>query len=382
MHQVHIAIVVNSLPPYRIHQHLKIAGMSDVHLSTIRLEETTCDRWEPFVPDEINPVDMRHKAVNGLNGLMTGLKSVQWMKNNQIDFVIVNGYAKTAYRTIQIACFLIGIPCCLWADSNIHGDTNVAFKSVLKSWALKCYLKTTRFCLPCGRSGTDYFRKYGVPPHKLHIFPPEPDCESIITLSDSEITLTLNRFSMAPNRRRVVFSGRLIELKHPEILLRSFCEIAPKYNDWDLVFVGDGPLKEMLMQQIPVEVRSRIFFTGFLDQQDHISAIYRASDILLLPSDYEPWALVIHEAVAAGMAVIASDVVGAAIDLVEEGRNGFRCPVGDVKAFVKALEKCISSIEEFKAASVEINKSWMAEKSTVLSLKRLIAKIRFKIDEN
>ena len=382
MHKIHVAIVVNSLPPYRIHQHLKIAGMSDVRLSTIRLEETTRDRWDPVVPDDINSVDMTNKAVNGILGVLTGLQLVRWIRKHQVDVVIVNGYALEAYRTLQVACFLIGIPCCLWGDSNIHGDLNTGLKSVIKSRVLKWYLKTAKLCLPCGSAGTDYFRKYEVPSDKLHVFSLEPDCESIISLSGKDIKLTLSRFTMRLKRRRIVFSGRFIEKKHPEIALKCFCEIAHKYSDWDFVLVGDGPLKKELMHQVPADLRGRVFFTGFLTEQKQVSAIYRASDVLLHPADYEPWALVIHEAVAAGMAIVASEVVGAAIDLVEDGRNGFRCPVGNISSFVEALEKCIFNIEEFKAASIKINYDWLKANGTVPSLRRLIAKLGLYTDEN
>jgi glycosyltransferase involved in cell wall biosynthesis len=56
-----------------------------------------------------------------------------------------------------------------------------------------------------------------------------------------------------------------------------------------------------------------------------------------LPSGYEAWALVINEAVAAGVAVVASDVVGAAYELVRDGVNGRIFRSGDLESLTQAL---------------------------------------------
>ena len=66
--------------------------------------------------------------------------------------------------------------------------------------------------------------------------------------------------------------------------------------------VGDGVLRADLERLVAdLAISDRVKFLGFMDDQKTISAIYRASDVLVLPSDYEPWALVINEAAAAGI---------------------------------------------------------------------------------
>ena len=64
---------------------------------------------------------------------------------------------------------------------------------------------------------------------------------------------------------------------------------------------------------------------------------YAVADVLVLPSEREPWGLVINEAMNAGTAVIVSDQVGAAADLVEDGVNGYVVPVGDVEMLASRL---------------------------------------------
>ena len=56
--------------------------------------------------------------------------------------------------------------------------------------------------------------------------------------------------------------------------------------------------------------------------------MYRSCDVLVIPSDYEPWALVVNEAAAAGLAIVASNVVGAAAELVARWRQWLLLPGG------------------------------------------------------
>jgi glycosyltransferase involved in cell wall biosynthesis len=81
---------------------------------------------------------------------------------------------------------------------------------------------------------------------------------------------------------------------------------------------------------------------------------------LVLPSDYEPWALVIIEAAAAGLAILRSDVVGAAAELVRDGRNGRVFPPGDLDALVSAMRDVThpDRIDAMKAASAEVLLEW------------------------
>ena len=59
----------------------------------------------------------------------------------------------------------------------------------------------------------------------------------------------------------------------------------------------------------------------------------------MLPSRSEPWGMVLNEAATAGLPLVATDGVGAAHELIEDGVNGFRVPVGDERALAEALRR-------------------------------------------
>jgi glycosyltransferase involved in cell wall biosynthesis len=103
------------------------------------------------------------------------------------------------------------------------------------------------------------------------------------------------------------------------------------------VIVGGGPLEASLHQRVPARLRDRIIWTGFLGDAREIAAIYRTCDVQVHPADWEPWGLVLNEATAAGLAIVASDVTGAAGDLVQDGINGWVFPHGDLPRLTDCL---------------------------------------------
>src|SRR5207244_3025893 len=80
-----------------------------------------------------------------------------------------------------------------------------------------------------------------------------------------------------------------------------------------LLYVGDGPLRGTIEARAAGMANVKV--TGFRNQTE-LPRAYAAADVLVLPSEFEPWGLVVNEALNFGLAVIASDRVGAAPDLV------------------------------------------------------------------
>jgi glycosyltransferase involved in cell wall biosynthesis len=155
-----------------------------------------------------------------------------------------------------------------------------------------------------------------------------------------------------------------------DLLVDAFIAIARDRPDWDLVIVGDGPFKAELVSRIPKDLSDRVIFAGFLDDQATVSAIYRNCDVLVLPSDFEPWALVINEAVCAGLAVVSSNVVGAAAELVRENVNGRLFAPGDLQALTRILSEITGHgvSDPLKAGSAEVLSDWRKRGDPVAGL--------------
>src|SRR5690606_13612865 len=78
---------------------------------------------------------------------------------------------------------------------------------------------------------------------------------------------------------------------------------------------------------------------------EELPAIYARADVLCAPSRHDGWGLVVPEGLAAGLPVIATDRTGAAIDLVDEGRNGWLVRAGSESALVNAVRR-VAKLDE------------------------------------
>src|SRR5262249_48224428 len=70
------------------------------------------------------------------------------------------------------------------------------------------------------------------------------------------------------------------------LVIAAFAAIAARRPEWDLLIIGDGPLRGSLEGSLPADLQRRVTWTGFLDHQATVSALYRSCAVLLLPSDF------------------------------------------------------------------------------------------------
>ena len=128
-----------------------------------------------------------------------------------------------------------------------------------------------------------------------------------------------------------LFVGRFVNQKGIATLARAYeayrrCRPDP----WPLVCYGTGPLRSELEGKPGIQVE------GFA-QPDQMPEILGAAGCLVLPSKFEPWALVVHEAASGGLPILASEKVGSAVHLVQPGYNGFIFNSGDPKGLAVAM---------------------------------------------
>ena len=120
----------------------------------------------------------------------------------------------------------------------------------------------------------------------------------------------------ANRRDAFLYVGRLSPEKGVDVLARAYLAYRAMVADpWPLAVSGAGPMEEALAEVPGVEMR------GFV-QPDDLPRVFGEARCLVLPSTFEPWGVVIHEAAAAGLAVVCSTACGASTRLVLDGYNG------------------------------------------------------------
>jgi glycosyltransferase involved in cell wall biosynthesis len=115
--------------------------------------------------------------------------------------------------------------------------------------------------------------------------------------------------------KKLIFVGRFVDVKGLDLLLEAWSKI-PNKNGWILTLIGKGPLKSKIENYPEIEIKD------FMNNEDLICEM-RNSDCFILPSIFEPWGVVIHEAVASGLPVIASKICGAVPHFVINNYNGW-----------------------------------------------------------
>ena len=150
--------------------------------------------------------------------------------------------------------------------------------------------------------------------------------------------------TLDPSPRRILYAGSLSERKGVDLLARAFAEIATQQPALHLDVAGDGALRDK-METILSPVSSQVTFHGFVEW-DTLPSLHAAADVLCVPSRYDGWALVVPEGLAAGLPVIATDRMGAALDLIRPSVNGWRVLADSQEALHRALQEASSLSEE------------------------------------
>jgi len=378
-----LAIISGQPTPYRLHFLVRVAReLSEVRLYSVFTHEGGDNAWTVTAPSEINPLSFgpgenaldQDKLKYAWREWRRGGRVIRWMKEAGINAVLLVGYNDPGRLRILRYCGRRGIPCFLFGDSNIAGERVSGIKAAVKRLFVGRVVKRCAGVMPCGSMGRKYFMKYGARAEQIFLCPYEPDYELIASVTQEQVRAAMDRFGLAPQRRRIVFSGRLTRVKRPDLVVDAFLKIAGSRPRWDLLMLGEGDLRASLEQRIPSELRGRVVFTGFINDQATVSALYRACDVLVLPSDFEPWALVVNEAAAAGLAIVATDMVGAAVELVRDGINGFIFPAGDLQKLADRLLEVTdeSQIELLKANSAGVLNDWRATADPVNGLRQAL----------
>lgn len=174
-------------------------------------------------------------------------------------------------------------------------------------------------------------------------FGPERSYYNIPYFSD------LQRFSQASRRERdgqdakaltILYSGSLIKRKGVDLLAQAFEELVHQVpQNLQLDIVGDGPLRGF-MEDALSGARDRVHFHGF-QSWEALPRLYARGDILCAPSRYDGWGMIIPEGLAAGLPVIATDRMGAAIDLITPGRNGWIAAADNLDSLTDTISQAL-----------------------------------------
>ena len=250
------------------------------------------------------------------------------------------------------------VPVYFRGDSTLLNEPT-GFRKILKHIFLRWVYKHVDHAFYVGTNNKAYFKKYGLKDEQLTFAPHAIDnwrFESDHTKEANDLRLSLN---IKANDILVLYAGKFEIVKNGELLLSSFIKL--NRDNVHLLLVGNGIKEQLLKEQAKNSgIAGHIHFWDFKNQSA-MPALYQCADLFCLPSLSESWGLAINEAMACGKAILASDKVGCAIDLVKKGSNGDIFESGDKVGLANSLDQLTrtkTGLAEMGKNSAIIIKDW------------------------
>ena len=211
--------------------------------------------------------------------------------------------------------------------------------------------------VPFSSAAENYLRKEGVLKEKikrsLQIMP-----ESILVKPT-----TISKLPEFKNKKIILSLGYLIKGKGVDNLIKAFNQL--NSSDTVLLIAGAGDQEENLKNLAKKNVD--IKFIGYVEGKEK-AKYFSMADFFVFPTHNDAWGLVINEALYYGLPVISTDKAGA-IELIENGKNGFIIPDNDIDALVKSMKKLLDDPKLFakmKENVIRTPKSRIVDVNTVV----------------
>ena len=255
------------------------------------------------------------------------------------SLAVINGYVGLEQETAIRWCQAHNVPYAIETDTPLHIP-----KSPIKAALKKLYLRTllkNKLCygFPGGTPQKKNLVYYGIPEERCHIM---PMCVSTDRLRAQAGTLpdkdTLKAKHGLAGKNVFLFVGRLEKVKNIPVLLEAFSQLKKEDPNVALMIVGDGS-ETAALKELAAGIED-VYFAGYVVFPELVE-YYKLADVLVLPSSYESWGLVINEAQALGLPVVVSSCVGCGKDLIIAGNNGYIFSDDNAEELTRAMEKSL-----------------------------------------
>ncbi len=256
------------------------------------------------------------------------------------DVVFIYGYCLGVMRRTAFWALRNGVGIVVIGDSN---EFDRPRHSALQ-WAKRQFISRMDAAFVGGTSSAQYLQALGLPFERVIPGYDVVDNEVFRRCAEENWPMrSVIRAQRALPSKYFLFVGRLIPEKNLNRLLQAYEWYAglltTEEEPWGLVICGSGPLEEELRLSIdamPQRLQARIQLRGMIRQAE-TADFYSCASCLLLPSTYETWGLVVNEAMACKLPVLASRRAGCAADLVKDGVTGWLCDPYDTAEMARLM---------------------------------------------
>jgi glycosyltransferase involved in cell wall biosynthesis len=289
---------------------------------------------------EFLPGVYRHEAITAQRPISWGF--ARRLRRTRFDALWVHGYSRWV-NWVAIACAKArGLKVFVRDEATSDSAQRSALRQRAKRLFFFVFGQFVDGFLAIGSDNRDYFVSQGIRPTQIFMMPYCVDNDFFAARARAaaparaELRASLG---LEAGRPIILFASKFEPRKRPRDLLAAYQLLLKKSTGRPmpyLLFAGDGELRSSIESEARSADLEGVRFLGFRNQTE-LPALYDLCDVFVLPSVDEPWGLVINEVMAVGRPIVASDRVGCARDLVQDGVHGMKFRAGDVSALADAL---------------------------------------------
>lgn len=285
------------------------------------------------------------------------------MGSNHYDLIIVNGYSSWPLIFAVYLAKRLRIPVALRLDTVPFNNKSV-FKRLYKLSLFSILTKVYSHYFAIGSLTKQYLLSLGIKKENISFFSYVVDNNYFKTKSDlssDKIESVKSNFNLPKDYKIILSVAKFNTRESPWDLLKSFSKIG-EHQNLCLILVGDGDERKALEEYAKKYPDKNIIFTGYIPYPE-LPIYYGISDLFVHTSSNEPGGVSVQEALATGLPVITSNMVGSAVDLIEVGKNGFIYTVGDIDKLSEYIQFVLGNMPKDKVKTVneQILQKWNYE---------------------
>jgi 1,2-diacylglycerol 3-alpha-glucosyltransferase len=347
-----VAVVFHHIGPYH---HARLNAAADrLSVTGIEWSAKGYDAWGVAgTPARYHKVSLFPEATDHYPE-KTELRHALWsaLEQTNPDVVAVNGWNNFGSLIAANCCVCRGIPMVVMSESSRQDEPRTWWKEAIKRPIVGFYSAA----LVGGQRHVEYLVELGMPRERVFTGYDVVD-NDYFGRRTAEIR---NKRGLPENY--FLASARFIEKKNLSTLIEAYAEYRRRSSAfakatvdkeiavkvlWDLVLLGDGPLRETLKSKLStLNLNEHVHLPGF-EPYNELPVYYALAKAFVHASTTEQWGLVVNEAIASGLPVIVSERCGCMPELVQG--NGFTFdPTNEHELTARLLEMASLSDEERK----------------------------------
>lgn len=259
---------------------------------------------------------------------------IKYLNKNTFDYIVVTQLASLTALCAVAYMRIKHIRYCYEGDGGFVGNTK-GIKAALKRFIIG----NAEFCFSTSRSFDEYCSAYGAKDNAIYRYPfssiKEKDIlNRVLTKEEKKM---YKRIINAKEEHVLLAVGQFIHRKGFDLLL-DMGRLLPE--NVGIYIVGGIPTEEYLEKKERWNLK-HVHFLDFM-RKNELVKYYQAADLFVFPTREDIWGLVVNEAMAYGLPVISTERCAAAIEMIQNGINGYIIPINDVTKMTQSVENILN----------------------------------------